>query len=76
MKWTLYILGGIIALGALIFGLYTIYACCKGSKALTESGHTLGWWPYGYFARGQQADFSGVAPDPSRLLAGPGTVRP
>ncbi|KAH8933703.1 hypothetical protein BDL97_18G044000 [Sphagnum fallax] len=74
VKWPLIVLGAILGLAAILFCLYIIYACIKGSKALGESGHTLGWWPFGYFAQGQQSGLA--APDPSRLLAGPTTAQP
>lgn len=74
VKWPFIVLGAILGLAAILFFLYIIYACVKGSQALGESGHTLGWWPFGYFARGQQSGLA--APDPSRLLAGPATAQP
>ena len=75
-KWVLYVVGGILALGAVLYLVSAIYACCRGTSSLAESGHILGWWPFGYFAHGQQAGYSGVAAEPSRILAGPATRQP
>jgi hypothetical protein len=63
LKWILIVLLAILVIGGI---LYCCFAFLRGTRALGESGRTLGWWPFGYFTRQQQA---GVEPDPSPLLA-------
>jgi hypothetical protein len=63
LKWILIVLLAILVIGGI---LYCCFAFLRGTRALGGSGRTLGWWPFGYFTRQQQA---GVEPDPSPLLA-------
>jgi hypothetical protein len=63
LKWILIVLLAILVIGGI---LYCCFAFLRGTRALGESGRTLGWWPFGYFTRQQQA---GIEPDPSPLLA-------